>query len=109
MATSPSQAWRRASDQCCFIQTFGYVLRLADRVTLNEGEPFAPMRVVNREERSISYTLNMLGLRVFDGMCELIARQGNDWVSIGSAKKLPVDLSVKARQESDPLLLTVSQ
>jgi len=67
------------------------------------------MRVVNREERYISYTLNILGLRVFDGMCELIARQGNEWVSIGSAKKLPVDLSVEAGQESNPLLLTVSQ
>lgn len=67
------------------------------------------MRVVNREERHISYTLNILGLRVFEDVCELIARRGDEWVSIGSAKQLPLDLSTEAGLESDPLLLTVSQ
>jgi hypothetical protein len=67
------------------------------------------MRVVNRKRRYISYTLNILGLRVFEGMCELIARNGDEWVSIGSAKKLPLDFSTENGQESDPFLLTVSQ
>lgn len=51
--------------------------------------------------------LNILGLRVFEGRCELIAKHGDQWVAIGNARELPLD--AHADQHSDPLLLTVSQ
>lgn len=66
------------------------------------------MRVVNRDKRYITYTLNILGLRVFEGVCELVARDGNDWVSIGNTKPLPIRMS-DHNDSADPLLLTISQ
>jgi hypothetical protein len=67
------------------------------------------MRVINQEKRCVSYMLNILGLRVFEGRCELIAKHGDEWVAIGNARELPLDESVRADQHSDPFLLTVSQ
>ena len=65
------------------------------------------MRVINQEKRCVSYMLNILGLRVFEGRCELIAKHGDQWVAIGNARELPLD--EHADRHSDPLLLTVSQ
>jgi hypothetical protein len=67
------------------------------------------MRVVNQQKRCISYTLNILGLRVFEGQCELIAKHGGQWVAIGNVKKLPLNVDMHPDNQSDPLLLTVSQ
>ena len=67
------------------------------------------MRVINQEQRCVSYMLNILGLRVFEGRCELIAKHRDQWVAIGNARELPLDEHMDADQHSDPLLLTVSQ
>ena len=68
------------------------------------------MRAVNKRERYIAYTLNILGLRVFQRNCELIAKQNGEWVSIGSPAELPIQVSVRpGGAESDPLLLTIQQ
>lgn len=67
------------------------------------------MRVVNKHKRCISYTLNILGIRVFEEKCELIAKHGDQWVPIGNAKQLPLDVQLAADPQSDPLLLTISQ
>jgi hypothetical protein len=68
------------------------------------------MRAVDRQKGHITYKLNILGLRVLKGSCQLIAKQGSDWVAIGSARKLPMRLPKDSdAAESDPLVLTIFQ
>ena len=52
---------------------------------------------MNKQKAYIAYTLNILGIRVFNGWCQLIARHGEEWVEIGVRRMLPIDLS-----EGDP-------
>lgn len=68
------------------------------------------MRVVNREARHIGYRLNLLGVRVFQSFCQLIGRQGEEWVTIGTPRPLPLVIpDDPAQLASDPLLLTAHQ
>jgi hypothetical protein len=68
------------------------------------------MRSVDTKKRYIAYTLNILGIRVFSGWCQLIARHGEEWVEIGVQRMLPLDLSAAANGiNSDPVLLTIMQ
>jgi hypothetical protein len=68
------------------------------------------MRFVDRREGYIAYTLNILGIKVFSGSCQLIARHGDDWVEIGVQRMLPLDLSdATANGTSDPVVLTIMQ
>lgn len=68
------------------------------------------MRSVNEQKEYIAYTLNILGIRVFSGWCQLIARHGEDWVEIGVQRMLPLDLSeATSNGSSDPVVLTIMQ
>ena len=68
------------------------------------------MRSVNKQKAYIAYTLNILGIRVFNGWCQLIARHGEEWVEIGVRRMLPIDLSEGVHgTSSDPVVLTILQ
>ena len=56
------------------------------------------MRLVDKQQGYIAYTLNILGIRVFSGWCQLIARHGEEWVEIGMRRKLPLDLAGLANE-----------
>lgn len=58
----------------------------------------------------IGYRLNIVGLRVFETYCTLVGRQGDEWVTIGQPRTLPLEIpqDPKALVE-DPLLLTAYQ
>jgi hypothetical protein len=65
---------------------------------------------MNTEEQWIGYRLNILGLRVYREYCQLVARSGNDWLTIGPMKSLPVMVPASpADLGTDPLLLTAYQ
>jgi hypothetical protein len=68
------------------------------------------MRITNAEKSFIGYRLNILGVRVYSGYCQLIARVGDDWATIGSPRNLPVVVPTDPHLAgSDPLLLTAFQ
>jgi hypothetical protein len=68
------------------------------------------MRIVNKQKGYIAYTLNILGIRVYAATCQMIAKQGCAWVTIGADRRLPVEIPAEVDTISgDPLLLTVFQ
>jgi hypothetical protein len=71
------------------------------------------MKVVNRNERWIDYRLNILGIRVWESSCQLIAKGAGDWSTIGPRWDLPVQVpqtpqEIKAAG-SDTVRLTAYQ
>jgi hypothetical protein len=50
------------------------------------------MKVVNREEKWIGFRLNILGIRVWDDGCQLVAKNGDQWVTLGPRRNLPVEV-----------------
>jgi hypothetical protein len=50
------------------------------------------MKVVNRNERWIDYRLNILGIRVWESACQLIAKGAGEWSTIGPRWDLPVQV-----------------
>jgi hypothetical protein len=71
------------------------------------------MKVANAEVRSIDYRLNILGIRVNDQSCQLIAKTSDEWGPIGPRTDLPVDVPQNAEElkaaATDPLRLTAYQ
>ncbi|HLH29781.1 MAG TPA: hypothetical protein VKY31_01170 [Terriglobia bacterium] len=71
------------------------------------------MKVVNREERWIGFRLHILGIRVWGDACQLIARNGDQWVTLGARRHLPVEVPRTAEElrdaAGDPLRLTAYQ
>lgn len=68
------------------------------------------MRIINKQKGYIAYTLNILGIRIYEATCQLIARQGTSWVAIGADRHLPVEIPETIdTMAADPLLLTVFQ
>lgn len=71
------------------------------------------MRVANRSERWIGYRLNQLGIRVWQNACQLVARNGNEWITLGPPRTLPIQVPRSAEElkaaGSDPLRLTAYQ
>ena len=68
------------------------------------------MRIVNKKNGYITYTLNILGVRISAATCEMIAKQGCAWVAIGADRRLPVDVPDEVDSVAgDPLLLTIFQ
>ncbi len=62
----------------------------------------------------IGFRLNILGIRVWrDGSCQLVAKNENQWVTLGPRRELPVQVPRTAeelkRAASDPLRLTAYQ
>jgi hypothetical protein len=68
------------------------------------------VRVVNQQEQCIGYRLNILGVRVYRDYCQLIAKSGNEWLTVGPMKPLPVIVPTDPGDlGTDPLLLTAYQ
>jgi len=63
--------------------------------------------------RFIDYRLNILGIRVREHSCQLIARSGNEWSTIGPRWDLPVHVPKNAEEvkaaAAEPLRLTAYQ
>ena len=71
------------------------------------------MRVVNSNGRWIGHRLNILGIRVWQDSCQLVARNGKEWITLGPQRDLPVQVPSNAEEVkgagSDPLRLTAYQ
>ena len=72
------------------------------------------MLIINKEEGWIGYRLNILGVRVWsDSTCQLVAKSGGEWRTMGPARGLPVAVPTNAAEllsaVNDPLLLTAYQ
>lgn len=69
--------------------------------------------VVNKEEGWIGYRLNILGIRVWRDKCQLSARSGDEWMTLGAPRTLPVevprDTDELAQAADDPLLTMAFQ
>jgi hypothetical protein len=70
-------------------------------------------KIADTENSTLDYRLNQLGIRVWAESCQLIAKSGDGWRSIGMARKLPVKAAI-GREElqlviDDPLQVTVYQ
>ena len=50
------------------------------------------MRVVDIPARAIDYRLNILGVRVWEKECQLIAKSNDEWSTIGPRWDLPVEI-----------------
>ena len=50
------------------------------------------MRIANVEGGFIDYRLNLLGIRIFEHWCQLIARSGGEWSGIGPRWDLPITI-----------------
>lgn len=50
------------------------------------------VRIKNLAEGYIDYRLNIMGVRVWHDGCQLIAKKGEDWQTIGPRRALPVSI-----------------
>jgi hypothetical protein len=69
-------------------------------------------RFVNPDEDFIDYRLNILGIRVRAGVCQLIGRKGEEWHAFGAPQPLPLTVPTSAQilgGKADELQVTASQ
>lgn len=50
------------------------------------------MRIVNPEAGWIDYRLHILGVRVREQSCQLVAKSGEEWIEMGPRWDLPVTI-----------------
>lgn len=71
------------------------------------------LKVAQGERGAIDYRLNILGIRVFEHSCQLIARNGRQWAPLGPPRTLPVYVPQNSGElieaATDALLLTAYQ
>jgi hypothetical protein len=81
-------------------------------VSTNRGK-IVSMKVVNRRERWIGFRLNILGIRVWENTCQLVAISRGQWDTLGPRWDLPVQVPVTPEDlkaaASDTLRLTAYQ
>ena len=67
--------------------------------------------VSGQAKPAIDYTLNLLGIRVWEKSCVLIAKSGRDWRPLGPPRSLPLPLPAKPDDLTPPdeLALTAFQ
>jgi hypothetical protein len=69
--------------------------------------------VINKEQGWIGHRLNMLGIRVWPDRCQLVAKAGKEWITLGPPRNLPFDIPKNADElasaADDPLLITAYQ
>jgi hypothetical protein len=68
-------------------------------------------RVSGNNQPSIDFTLNLLGIRVWEDSCVLIAKSGWDWRPIGRPRRLPLRVPAQAEElrQADELGMTAYQ
>jgi hypothetical protein len=59
------------------------------------------MRFVDQHERFIDYRLNLLGIRVWPQCCQLVSRNGNEWIALGPRLDLPIDVPRRREELKD--------
>jgi hypothetical protein len=71
------------------------------------------VKVVHRSERWIGYRLNILGIRVSEIGCQLVAKSGERWVTLGPRHDLPLHVPQNTEElkaaAADTLRLTAYQ
>ena len=72
------------------------------------------MKISNNTTRAIDYRLNILGIRVWENACQLIAKSGDgSWSGIGPRWDLPVSIPQNSEElklaSADTLRLTAYQ
>lgn len=71
------------------------------------------MRIVDLEARTIEYRLNLLGIRVWEHRCQLIAKGDGHWNALGPQRQLPIhspsNIPELIEAADDPLRLTAYQ
>lgn len=77
------------------------------------SERIVAVKVENLAARTIDYRLNILDVRVWEHSCQLIARSGREWGTIGPLWDLPVHVPSDAEElkaaAAEPLRLTACQ
>ena len=82
---------------------------------VRESETIVAVRVAELSALTIDYRLNILGIRVWEHSCQLIAKTGPgaEWSTIGPRLDLPVHVPENAEElkaaAPDPLRLTAYQ
>jgi len=80
---------------------------------VQESETIVAVKAKDLAARAIDYRLNILGVRVWEHSCQLIARSGQEWSTIGPRWDLPVHVPKDAEQlklaAAEPLRLTAYQ
>jgi hypothetical protein len=70
-------------------------------------------RNADQEAQHIDYCLNILGIRVWKSHCQLIAKSGAEWTSLGPKWDLPIEIPSDTRTlkgaGTDTLRLTAWQ
>lgn len=56
------------------------------------------MRIVNPKDRCIDYRLNLLGIRIWEDGCQLIAKRDDGWTTIGPGWDLPIIVPISASE-----------
>lgn len=56
------------------------------------------VKVENFAARAVDYRLNILGIRVWEHSCQLIAKVGDEWSTIGPRWDLPVHIPKDAEE-----------
>ncbi len=71
------------------------------------------MRIVNAASQSIDYCLNLLGIRVWENRCQLIAKDGAAWMPLGPERDLPIQVPGNVKDlggaAEDALIMTAFQ
>jgi len=71
------------------------------------------MRFPHTNGGAIDYRLNLLGIRISRGECQLIAKGGGDWEAIGPKRPLPINIPANSQElhtaASDALRMTAWQ
>lgn len=71
------------------------------------------MKIVQPAASTIDYRLNILGIRVWKNACQLIAKSGADWSTVGAQRELPVHVPRNSEElrsaSSDTVRLTAYQ
>jgi hypothetical protein len=70
-------------------------------------------KIVDAESRRIDYRLNILGVRVWENSCRLIAKTEKGWIPVGGPHefplKVPEDSADLQSREQSPLTMTLFQ
>ena len=83
------------------------------KVVVLENETIVAVREGDIAALFLDYRLNILGIRVWEHSCQLIARSGKEWGTIGPRLDLPVYVPKDAEElktaAAEPLRLTAYQ
>jgi hypothetical protein len=93
--------------------SLGAAFREGEAVGLAKNGTIMAVKVINEAGRAIDYRLNILGVRVWENCCQLVAKSCNDWGPIGPRWDLPISVPQNAEElklaSADTLRMTAYQ